>query len=83
MLLRLLDAGKNADKIQSEAMRKLHSHMSNFIHMMSGGFGATFIANDMKGGTVSQSPTNLDWFKRFMRGYHRWMGEIFGFRIEL
>jgi hypothetical protein len=60
LLLRSLDAGKNADKIQYETMRKLRSHMSNFIHTTPGGLGATFIADDGKGGMVSTSHTNLD-----------------------
>jgi hypothetical protein len=76
LLLRSLDAGKNADTIQYETMRKLRSHMSNFVHTTPGGLGATFIAEDGKGGTVSESPTNSDWFKRFMRGCHKRMGDI-------
>jgi hypothetical protein len=76
LLLRSLDAGKNADKIQYETMRKLRSHMSNFIHTTPGGLGATFIADDGKGGTVSTSHTNSDWFKRFMRGCHKCMGDV-------
>jgi hypothetical protein len=76
MLLRSLDAGKNSDKIQYETMQKLRSHMSNFVHTTPTGLGATLIADDRKGGTVSASPTNSDWFKGFMRGCHRRMGDI-------
>jgi hypothetical protein len=36
----------------------------------------TFIADDGKGSTVSASSTNTDWFKRFMRGCHKRMGDI-------
>jgi hypothetical protein len=50
--------------------------MSNFVHTTPYGLGATFIADDGKGGTESASPTNLDWFKRFMRGCHKRMGDI-------
>jgi hypothetical protein len=71
LLLRLLDAGKNADTIHYETMQKLRSHMSNFVHTTPGGLGSTFIADDRMGGTMSVSPTNLDWFKPFMRGCHK------------
>jgi hypothetical protein len=76
MLLRLLDPGKNADKIQYETMQKLRSHMSNFVHTMPTGLGATSVVDDRKGRTVTVSPTNSDWFKRFMRGCHRRMGDV-------
>jgi hypothetical protein len=72
-----LDPGKNADKIQYETMRKLRSHMSNFVHDMTpGGLGVMFIAEDRKGGMESASPTNSDWFKWFMQGCHKRMGDI-------
>jgi hypothetical protein len=76
MLLQLLDPGKNLDKIQYETMQKLRSHMLNFVHTMLMGLGATFIADNEKGGTVMVSPTNSDWFKRFMRGCHKQMSDI-------
>jgi hypothetical protein len=76
LLLRSLDPGKNAEKIQYETMRKLRLHVSNFVHTTPGGLGATFIADDGKGGAVTESPTNSDWFKCFMRGCHKRMGDI-------
>lgn len=51
LLLRSLDTGKNAEKIQYETMRKLRSHMSNFVHPTPGGLGATVVVDDGKGGT--------------------------------
>jgi hypothetical protein len=58
-------------------MRKLRSHISNFVHTTpDGGLGSTFIAEEGKGGTVPASSTNTDWFKRFMRGCHKRMGDI-------
>jgi hypothetical protein len=71
-----LDAGKNADTIQYKAMQKVRSHMSNFVPTTPGGLGSTFIMDDGKGGTVSMSPTNLDWIKCFMRGCHKKMGNV-------
>jgi hypothetical protein len=77
LLLCLLDAGKNADTIQNETILfELGWHMSNFVHTMPGGLGSTFIADDGKGDTVSTSPRNSDWFKRFMRGCHKRMGDV-------
>jgi hypothetical protein len=43
---------------------------------MPSGLGSTFIADDGKGGTMSASSTNTDWFKHFMKGCHKWMGDI-------
>jgi hypothetical protein len=41
-------------------MRKLRLHISNFVHMMPEGLGATtFIVDDKKGGTVSESPARM------------------------
>jgi hypothetical protein len=76
LLLRSLNAGKNVVTVQYETMRKLRSRRSNFVHTTSGKLGSTFIADDGNGGTISPSPTNLDWFKRFMRGCHKRMGDI-------
>jgi hypothetical protein len=76
LLLRSLDAGKNSDKIQYETMRKLRSHVSNFVHTTPRGLGATFIAEDGRGGTISTSHTNSEWYKRFMRGSHKRMGDV-------
>jgi hypothetical protein len=69
-------AGKNVEKVQYETMRKLRSHMSNFVHTTPGGLGATFIAEDGKGGTELASPTNSDWFKCLMRGCHKCVEDI-------
>jgi hypothetical protein len=44
--------------------------------MTPAGLGATFIADDRKGGTESASPTNSDWFKRFICRCHKPMGDI-------
>ena len=34
------------------------------------------MSEDGNGGTVSRSPTNSPWFKRFMRGLHKRMGDV-------
>jgi hypothetical protein len=46
------------------------------LNTMPGGIGSTFIEDDRMGGTVSSSPTYLDWFKQFMRGCHKRMGDV-------
>ena len=36
----------------------------------------TFMSEDGGGGTISMSPTNSPWFKRFMRDVHKRMGDV-------
>lgn len=76
ILLRSLDSGINSQSIQYETMRKLRSHISNFVHTTPGGLGVTFMTEEGAGGTVSFSPTNSPWFRRFMQGCHRRMGDV-------
>lgn len=76
MLLRSLDPGQNAKTIQFETLRKLRSHMSNFIHTCPGGTGATFVGEDSNASTLSRSFTNGLWFRRFSQGCHRRMGDV-------
>lgn len=76
MLLRSRDPGKNARTIQFETLRKMRSHLANFYHTTPGGLGSTFVAEDGGGGTISFSPTNSPWFKRWIRGCHRRMGDV-------
>jgi hypothetical protein len=77
LLLRSLDAGINADTIQYETMRGLRSHYSNFIHTVPGGAGYASIGDDSRSGTFfSNSPTNSYWFRRFMQGCHRRIGDV-------
>ena len=76
MLLRSLSAGKNAATIQFDTMRKLRSHVSNYTHASRDGTGATFVGEDSNANTLSNSATNSPWFRRFMRGCHRRMGDV-------
>ena len=74
-LLRSLDPGKNADTVQYETMRKLRSHYSNFYHTLPGGTGLTTIADGRGTSTFTASPTYSFWFRRYMTGCHRRMGD--------
>jgi hypothetical protein len=74
--IKVIGCRGDAEKIQYKTIRKLRSHMSNFVHTTPGGLGSTFIADDGKGGKESGSPTNSNWFKRFMCGSHKRMGDI-------
>jgi hypothetical protein len=66
LLLRSRDPGKNAKTVQYETIRKMRSHISNFVHATPGGRGATFMSEDGNAGSISNSPTNSAWFRRFM-----------------
>jgi hypothetical protein len=76
ILMRSIDKGKNAATIQYETMRKLRSHIANFVHTCPGGIGARFMGEEGAAGAVSNSPTNSEWFRRFMKGCHRRMGDV-------
>jgi hypothetical protein len=76
MLLRTRDPGINSSHVQFETVRKMRSHLANFVHTVPGGRGATFMTDGGSGGTVSNSPTNTEWFRRFMKGCHKRMGNV-------
>jgi len=76
MLLRSMDAGNNAKTVQYETVRKMRSHLSSFFHTVPGGIGASFMTEEGGGATISMSPTNSMWFKRFMKGSHKRMGDV-------
>jgi hypothetical protein len=75
LLRSLVDPGKNADTVQYETMRKLRSHYSNFYHTLPGGTGLTTIADGRGTSTFTASPTYSFWFRRYMTGCHRRMGD--------
>jgi hypothetical protein len=74
-LLRSLDGGRNTSTIQFETMRKLRSHYSNFYHTLPDGTGFTTVADGRGTSTFTGSPTYSYWFRRFMTGCHRRMGD--------
>jgi hypothetical protein len=76
MLVRSLDPGKNTPRLQYETTRKLRGHFSNFVHTTPNGMGATFIGDEGGASTITNSPTNSMWFRRFMTGCHRRMGDV-------
>ena len=77
LLMKTLQAGKNAKHIQFETTRKVRSVLSNFIHTIPGGTGmSTMGMGDRTSFTFTTSPTNSHWFKRFMAGCHRRMGDV-------
>lgn len=76
MLVRSLDKGHNANTIQYETMRKMRGHLSNFSHTCPGGTGDTFIGEELGSTTVSNSVSNSVWFRRYIRGCHRRMGDV-------
>ena len=76
LLLRSLDKGKNAARIQFDTLRKMRSHLSNFAHTTPGGVGPTFIGDEGNVSAISRSDTNSMWFRRFMQGMHKRMGDV-------
>ena len=76
ILVRSLDGGRNAKHVQYETVRKLRSMYSNYVHTCPGGTGDTFMSDLGSASMVSASITNQLWFKRFMIGCHRRMGDV-------
>lgn len=76
MVLRSMDQGRNSWNIQCGTVRKLRSCISNYSHASRDGLGLTFMSEDGMGARVSFSATNTFWFKRFMQGLHRRMGDL-------
>jgi hypothetical protein len=76
ILQRSLAPGKNSSFVQYETIRKTRSHISNFFHTVPGGMGEMFIATESSVSGMTRSPTNSPWFKRFMQGCHRRMGDV-------
>ncbi|KAL7576792.1 hypothetical protein ACA910_013812 [Epithemia clementina (nom. ined.)] len=77
MLIKTLQASRNAEQIQFETARKLRSAVSNFIHTTPYGVGASTIGyGERRSQFFSGSPTKSQWFKRFMIGCHCQMGDV-------
>ena len=77
MLMKTLRAGKNSTHIQFETARKVRSAVSNFFHTIPGGTGLATVGQGERGGLFfSASSTNSHWFRRFMTGCHRRMGDV-------
>jgi len=76
MLVRSLRPGQNAANVQYETIRKGRSAISNYVHASAGGTGDVAISMGDRGGSfVTASPTNSPWFRRFLVGCHRRMGD--------
>jgi len=75
-LLRSLDAGRNAKTVQFQTMRHVRSHYANFFHTTPMGVGLATAGTDGGNTFFTNSPTNSYWFKRFIQGVHRRMGDI-------
>ena len=77
LLMKTLREGKNSKRIQFETARKIRSVVSNFCHTLPGGSGLSTVAHGDRGGLFfSASTTNSYWFRRFMAGCHRRMGDV-------
>ena len=74
MVLRSLDPGRNGSHVQYDTVRKMRSFYSNYAHTCPGGTGANFMSTEGTSARVFNSVSNSDWFQKFMRGMHRWMG---------
>ena len=75
LLWRSLDPGKNTQRIQFDTVRKMRTFQSNYAHIGVGGIGASLISYDNTTSRITNAPTNSDFFKRFITGMHKQMGD--------
>lgn len=69
--------GRNSANVQFCTIRKVRSAVSNFVHTTPGGVGLSTVgASDTGGHTFTNSPTNSLWFRRFLLGCHKRMGDV-------
>ena len=74
-LLRSKDRGRNSRHVQFETVRRTRSMYSNVAHTCEGGTGISFMGGEGSL-TASNASTNKPWFKRFILGCHRRMGDV-------
>lgn len=76
MLELSLNAGKNAKHVQFDTIRKFRSAYSNVYHASVGGLEGSTLSNGKHKMTITNCPTNGDWFARFTAGCHKRMGDV-------
>lgn len=76
MMIRSLDPGKNEDYVQFNTVRSMRGAFSNYWKASCHRDDVSVL---MKGQTkmiVSSSPSNSIWFKSFMMGFHKRVGDL-------
>lgn len=77
ILLESLKPGRNSDRLQFTSIRKLRSSYSNYVHTCEGGVRGSFLSGGgMQSGYMTNSAGHHFWFRRFMEGCHRRMGDV-------
>ncbi len=72
-----LNGGRNSAHVQFSSIRKVRSALSNYVHTTPDGVGWSTVGSGETGGQVfTNSPTNSLWFRRFLLGCHRRMGDV-------
>ena len=75
LLHRSLDKGRNKPTVQFRTMRKLRAFFSNRFHTGNASTGMSSLAGVHGSQFFTESPTYRFWFKRFIEGCHRRMGD--------
>jgi len=77
LVLKSLSPGRNSAHVQFSSIRKVRSAVSNYVHTTPSGVGWSTIGGGESGGQVfTNSPTNSYWFRRFLLGCHKRMGDV-------
>ena len=75
LLQRSLDKGRYRDILQFETVRKLRSAFSNIWHASRQTLTTSVMDRDLKKTYVTSCPTYGLWFKRFVIGMHKRVGD--------
>ena len=76
LLIRSLDLGKNAMRVQFKTVQQLRAHLPNYAHTTPMGMGPSFIADNGLMSSLTNATTNSMWFRGFAKGMHRHMGDV-------
>ena len=75
ILIRSLDEGQNDDTVQFETARKMRAGYSNVWHASTERQVSSTMVRQTTKLVATTSPTNAEWFERFMKGMHKRMGD--------
>ncbi|KAL7576190.1 hypothetical protein ACA910_013676 [Epithemia clementina (nom. ined.)] len=75
-LQRSLNKGCNSKTIQWDTMRGIKSGYFNAIHNTPAGIGGAVLLDGQKSMRITNSPSNVIWFQRFMGGCHERMADV-------
>lgn len=75
LLVRSLDPGHNETTVQFDTTRKMRSMFGSMWHASKEASSSSVAVQGQTKLTQSDSPTNGEWFSKFMKGFHKRVGD--------